>query len=310
MKTLRFGLIGLGYFGKNYARLLQQIPGVDLVSISSRSKEAFEKYSSVLPQSTSTTTNYSDILKDPSIDCVVIATPASTHLDIATSAINAGKHVLLEKPMALNLNEADKLREIVEKGKSTFMLGHQLVYQDHLNWLKNHIAAGKLGEIRYVEADFLKFNPQLYAGSFLDAGTHVLSVMQNLFSPKNIEYAVRNSIARYDGLDSLTNAVIKFKNGPAANITTSWHHPEKTRRFAFHGTKGRAVFDDTKDIDKLSLFDGMQTDTYAIPPVTAKEPLRNELEHFIECVNAGKEPRTGIHSSFQIMEWLDAIYKA
>lgn len=306
MKTLRFGLLGLGHFGRNYARLLQGIRGVQLAAVSAKTEETLSQFKSALPKAALRTTDASLILENPGIDCVVIATPPSTHFQLAKKALECGKHVLLEKPMVQSLKEAKKLRALVGKGSSTFMVGHQYVYNDYIRYLRASIKSGSLGGVKCAFGEHLGFQARQDIGCLWDAGTHQLSMLQYLFNPGRVVEATGSSVAMRGRLfDDFTTAAIKFENGLFATVVVSWAGRQKIRKLAIVGDKEVALFDDVEAAGKLRFFssDGKSV----VPEISAGEPLRNEVEHFIHCIVTGEEPLTGIGSSYQITEWLDRI---
>ena len=326
MKVLRFGLLGLGNFGKHYVRLLQELEGVKLIAVANTSKEVFHGIKNPLPQSVIKTTDPLQIINNREIDCVVIATPPSTHFSLAQKAINAGKNVLLEKPMVTNLGEAKELMSIVEKSNNTFMVGHQYLYNDHIRYLKKEIEGGSLGSIYTVIADHVYFGPIRYdVGCFLDAGTHILSLIHYLFNPEKIAKVSGNSVKfNKKGCDDFTQVTVNFENSLIVNMRTSWFIPEKVRKFTIVGEKGIGVFDDLAEKEKLKFFyrPYPQTTTSGthshfltelskiqpvVPVVIDHEPLRNELEHFIDCIRKRETPLTGIKDSYVIAEWIDTI---
>ncbi|MBI3036789.1 Gfo/Idh/MocA family oxidoreductase [Candidatus Woesearchaeota archaeon] len=309
MKPLRFGLLGLGYFGRNYLRLLQDVKDARLEAVAAKTRETLEQYRSATPKEAIKTTNASEIIKNPEIDCVVIATPAATHFKLAKEALENGKHVLLEKPMVASLDEAKKLRALAEKSPSTFMVGHQYIYNDYVRYLHNSIA--ELGKISHAIAEHIYNGPvRDDTGCLWDAGTHQLAMVQYLFSPgKIISAAGRSVCMRNKGIDDFTAVAAKFENGLAATIIVTWLSPKKTRKLTVIGSKKNAVFDDIEEKGKLVFIDRKNGKKTA-PKIAAKEPLRNQVEHFIRCINTGQKPLTGIDSSYEIIEWLDKISRS
>ncbi|MBI2140914.1 Gfo/Idh/MocA family oxidoreductase [Candidatus Woesearchaeota archaeon] len=312
MKPLRFGLIGVGYFGRNYVKLLQSIPDAVLSAVATRTNESLAGIKDAIPKSAVATTNASLVLRNRDVDCVVIATPPSTHLAFVAEALEHGKHVLVEKPMATSLAEAKQLRAIVRKGSSTFMVGHQYVYNDYVRFLKKLIGDGGLGKARYVVGEHMCFPVRKDIGSFWDAAPHQLSLIQFLLSPGKIVEAGGKSIAvsgaksdAKSGFDDFTAATVRFESGLSATLITTWFGAKKTRLMTVVGDKAVAVFDDVEEKEKLRLFPSQH-----LPPVTAKEPLRNEVEHFISCIRNGNKPLTGIDSGYEIIEWLDRIARS
>ena len=312
MKPLRFGLLGTGYFGKNYVRLLQGMEGVELAAIASRTKETLAKFEDSVPTSAMKTTDASAVLKNPDIDCVVIATPPSTHLSFAKGALEKGKHVLVEKPMVKSLDEAKQLSLAAKKSSSTFMVGHQYVYNDYVRYLRSVIKLKSFGGIRYVLGEHLSSPVRGDIGCLWDAGPHHLSIIHYLFDPGNIVEVTGRSVAlSKSGFDDFTAATIKFETGLLATLVISWFGPEKIRKMTLVGERKMAVFDDAEEKDKLKLFQDNSGDSgYASPKIPAKEPLRNELEHFISCVRTGEPPLTGIDHGYAVVKWLDKISNA
>src|SRR3989344_4901333 len=246
MQTLNFAIIGVGRFGRHYIRLLQEMKGVKLVAVAARTKKSLGEVSHLLPVDVLQSTNPDAMLRKKDIDCVVIATPPSTHFSLAKKAIIAGKHVLIEKPMVKNISEAKKLRKIVKKSRKTFMVAHQYVYNDNVNRLKGLIKKGSLGKILFFEAEHFYPGPMRKdAGCFLDAGTHQLSVLQHILRPGRIK-SVSGASVSFSGskFDDLTSATIGFSGGITAYISVCWCYPEKTRFFAVVGSRKTAIYDD------------------------------------------------------------------
>ncbi|MBI2654820.1 Gfo/Idh/MocA family oxidoreductase [Candidatus Woesearchaeota archaeon] len=324
MERLNFAVIGAGRFGKHYIRNLQRIQGASLFGVAARTKETLDCIKGSVPSSAILTGNDDSLIKNKNVDCVVIAAPASTHFGLIKKTIEAGKNVLVEKPMVVNLKEAKLLRSIVKKHKSVFMVGHQYVYNDYIRHLQSSVKSGFIGKPNMVVAQYLYPEPiRSDIGCFWDAGTHYLSIIQHLFNPGSIAEVSGKSISTISKFDDFTSATIKFRSGLAASLIVSWIYPEKTRKFMVLGSKKAAVFDDVEEKGKLKYFpvsgkiknnsvyghfDGKVKSI--IPSIKAKDSLRNELGHFIDCVRNKKKPLTDIDRSCQITEWLDTISRA
>ncbi|MBI2144965.1 Gfo/Idh/MocA family oxidoreductase [Candidatus Woesearchaeota archaeon] len=299
MKPLRFGLLGTGYFGRNYVRVLAGMPGVELSAVMSKSGESSAGLA--LPGSVARTTDASLIFGNPDIDCVVIATPASTHFELAREALESGKHVLLEKPMVTSLDEARKLNAVVRKCGLTFMVGHQFVYNDHLRYLRSFLESGELGEVRHTIGEHILFLQRPDIGCFWDAAPHQLSMLRFLFNPGKIKRVTGVSLPG-SGLETFASATVRFESGLLSTVVVSCFG-SRARSLFVAGDGGSAVFDDDVP-DKLAIF---RKGKVSVPVVSAREPLLNEVGHFVSCIATGKEPLTGISSSFQVTEWLDRI---
>jgi len=312
MKTLKFGLIGVGYFGKNFARTLLQTQRANLVVASCKTKKSIKSLNSFLPKRIIKTNDSNSIFEDPLIDCVIIATPASTHFKLAKKAIESGKHVLLEKPMVKNFNEAKKLLKIVKKNKSTFMVGHQYLYNNYVEYIKEKISKNYLGKIKHA------FSYHHYIGSRVedigclwDAVTHQLSVLQYLFEPKEIINVTGKSVnLNENGYDDYFTAKIEFENKLIASMLVSRISNYKMRNFIFSGDKKTAFFNDYAKNHKLEFYSNKFPYKINKINLNATETLQNEVDHFIYCVNNNKTPRTNIENSFIISKWLEKISKS
>lgn len=327
-KILEFGVIGAGYFGRHYIRLLQDMPGAALRAVADRSWDSAEKNGVVFPPSVKRLTDARDMLADPEIDCVVIATPASTHASLAVAALAAGKHVLVEKPMAMNGEEAGLMSDTAEKGGRIFMVGHQYMYNDHIRHLKKKLDEGLLGNIQYLFAEHFSFGPiRSDIGCFAEMAVHELSLLDYLFSPGEIADVRGKSVDFLaSGREDFASIEICFASGLTAAIAVSWFAPEKIRRMTIAGDKGMAIFDDRRE-EKLKLFLHPYPSASATaaggasrflefseneiitPAIAGVEPLRNQLEHFISCVQTGIEPASGMAHSMRVMGMMDAVLR-
>ena len=315
MQTLNFGLIGVGRFGKHYIRLLQEMKGVKLVAVAAKTKKSLLGVSHLLRDDVLQLTNSGALLKMKTIDCIIIATPASTHFVLAKKSIEAGKNVLLEKPMVKNLAEAKKLRKIVKKSRKVFMVAHQYVYNDCVSFLKKEFKGGAFGKVSFVFADHFYPGPvRNDIGCFWDAGTHIFSVVQHLFNPGKITKVSGSPdvVTKY-GFDGFTQANVHFSKGLDLHLAVSCLYPEKSKLFAVVGSKKSAIFDDAANT-KIRIFENAGKSALGKPKTSVKkikynEPLKNELEHFVYCIRNRKEPFTGIESSYEITEWLDKVSK-
>ncbi len=302
--SLRFGIIGIGNFGKHYVRLLNGAEGAELIAVASRSPERFKLFENILPENIIKTIDATALINNAEVDCVVIATPSSTHFSLARQALAAGKHVLVEKPMVTTLAEAIELKKTVENSKNTFMVGHQYVYNDYIRFLKRYIDTGALGKIKNISAEHASSTMRTDIGCFMDVAPHQLSIINYMLGVSGTISAEAKGTFK-NGLDYAANVKIKFESGLTASLSAACIAPKKIRKFTIVGENGSAVFDDTAENNKLKIF--LRGEAPAIPIIDAKEPLQNQLNHFISCIKTGKTPLTGIESSYQVSEWLDKI---
>ena len=296
---VRCGLIGLGHFGKNYLRLLQDTDGVVLCAVANNLAEVFDVHKNLL-FGIRTTTNAEDIFSDPLIDVVFIVTPPSTHYSLIEAGLKAGKNVFVEKPMVLSLAEAKKVQALVKKSGKMFMTGYQYLFNENVLYIKREIEKGSFGNILEFKSEHFQSPARADVDIFWDAGSHPMSVFQYLFEPKKMISAEGEMTH-----DSVL-VKVKFENAPLFEIALSYFGKIKTRKITIVGEKATAVLDETREKNKLAIIKNGKT---IYPEIDSKEPLRTELEHFIDCVRTGETPLSNVDFGSQITEWLETISK-
>lgn len=290
MKTLNFALIGRGKFGKNYERLLKEIPGISLQAIV-----------------TASSGNLESVMQNPEINCVVIATPPKTHFALAKAALEAGKHVLLEKPMVVNLKEAEALKELVENSDRIFMVGFQYLFNDYIRYLKKEIGSESFGKIMNISFEHFQSQPRNDVNVFWDVAPHSISIFQFIFNLKKIiKVSGEQKNLENPNLEDYAKAKVQFDHGPLLDITTSWPGKEKIRKLTIQGERKTAVLDETKSAEKFILISNGDN-KITIPTISAGEPLKNEIEHFIDCIKNRKAPLTDINFGYFNTQWLEII---
>lgn len=290
MKPLRFGVIGTGRFGQHYMRLLSPGEGTELTATSHTTEET-EK-----------------ILRTPDIDAVVVATPVSTHAEITVAALQAGKHVLVEKPMVSTRKEVETVLEAAERGTYVLMVAHQYVYNDHVKKMKQLLQEEVLGKVLYISAEHMYPGPiRADVGCFLDAAVHELSILKYLFDVQKVT-GVQGRKMSFGATahEDFTSATVTFDSSLVVHLVHSRFAPEKKRQFTIVGERASLVFDDLAAEGKLklvtlpypkSLEHGAATSTsiemnIKQVEVLAEEPLKNELEYFVQCVQDTTRPLT------------------
>jgi len=321
-KIVRVAHVGFGYWGKDILRNLCSIKNVDVIGVCDTNKENLEKATEVVITNSKynpnlvATDKYNTIVLDPRIDAIVLATPPQTHSELAMQALKAGKHVFIEKPMTTNYQEAIDLvnQSIIEQ--KIVMVGHTFVYNPVINDLKSMIDSGELGNIYHIHFEMVnlgKFQPY---GVLWDLGPHGISVILHLLGNPEIDRIEINGIKaiKKDLLD-IAYLTLYFKNGSIANMQYSWLEPNKRRELTVVGSEKMAVFDDINPLEKLRIYNKGVSDNKSfsswgesivgyrhgniISPVTSTgEPLKNELEHFVDCIINNKKPITdGSHGA-------------
>jgi UDP-2-acetamido-3-amino-2,3-dideoxy-glucuronate N-acetyltransferase len=316
-QTPSIAVIGAGAWGQNIIRNFHEL-GV-LTTVCDVRGERLIKFKKQYP-TTHVTTNYYDILNSDYINCVVIATPAATHYEIAKLALLAKKHVYVEKPLALTVEEARDLVNVAETKKCKLMVGHILRYHPAITKLKEIIDSGELGNIKYVYSRRLNIGKIRTEESILwSFAPHDISVILYLLNeqPESV-YANGGGYVKNDIAD-VTLTMMDFPSGVKSHIFVSWLHPFKEQKLVVVGGKKMAVFDELTE-EKLFLYPHKIEWQQRIPvackaeaevvPVDMSEPLKLECQHFLDCVENDHTPLTDGYEGLRVLTILFAAQES
>lgn len=323
MNKISVGFIGFGYWGKNIIRNLMNMDNVDVRYVCDSNENNLSKAKKVCGTKTKYTRDYLDIIKDSSIQAVVIATPPQTHYDLAYQAIKARKHVFVEKPMTINYQKAIDLSGRAITDNLVLMVGHTFVYNPVINDLKKLIDSGELGKIYYIDFQMTNLGKFQKYNVLWDLAPHGLSIILHLLNnPEVVDVRINGIEAIKKGLIDIAYLTIYFKNGTFANTHFSWLNPNKTRQLTVVGSKKMAVFDDINPLEKLRIYNkgisedksfsswgesivGYRHGNIVTPVTSTGEPLRKELEHFVDCILNNKIPTTDGRNGAKIVEIIE-----
>ena len=316
------GVVGLGYWGPNLARHFQSLPGCELAWCCDSDISRWEPLEERL-RPARFTDRLEDLLEDPQLDAVALATPVPTHAPLAIAVLEAGKHCFVEKPLAVSVEDAERVTLAAAVADRVLMVGHLLEYHPGILALKAVVDAGELGELRYIYSNRLNLG-QLRAdeNALWSLGAHDVSVVLALAGEEPSElHALGESYVR-DGVEDVVFAFLRFPSGLAAHLHLSWLDPHKERRFTVVGAKRMATFDDMAAEHKLTIYDkGFDEhaggyDTYTAraggvrsPQIADTEPLRLECEHFVACIREHRPPRTDGASGVRVVRVLEALQR-
>lgn len=316
----RIGVIGLGYWGPNLARNFAALPDAELAWLCDADPAALERQALLHP-SARTTSEVEELLADESLDAVVVAAPVPQHASLATRALEAGKHVFVEKPLAGTLAEAEALVELADRARGTLMVGHLLEYHPGIERLKRLIDDGELGEIRYVYSQRLNLG-QLRAdeNALWSLGPHDVSVALSLVGEEPVDVWARGESYMRPGVEDVVFGYMRFASGVAAHMHLSWLDPHKERKITVVGDRRMATFDDMRLEGKLTVYDKGFDQSFEShseymarsgdiwqPRVSNEEPLRLECAHFVECVRTGSPPRTDARAGLRVVRALERL---
>jgi len=317
MSTPIVAVAGCGYWGKNLVRNFHALGALYYVC-DARQSALIEVAGNL---DVNKTTEFDQVLDDPSIDALVISTPAAQHFDMARKALLKGKDVYVEKPLALHAEQARELAELAAAGSRILMVGHILEYHPAILELKRLIRDGDLGKVQYIYSTRLNLGKLRTEENILwSFAPHDVSAI--LYLLDEIPGRIWTHAGTYVSADipDTTLTTCKFRSGVHAHIFVSWLHPFKEQKLIIVGDKEMAVFDDLEPERKLVLYPH-RIDWLDRVPVARKnegrvvslpkvEPLRSECEHFLECVQTRQEPRTNGHSGVRVLQVLEAAEKS
>jgi len=306
--------IGYGYWGRNVARNFAELGCLGaVIDADPAAAEAAAKALGVPAGK-----NFEQVLADPAIDGVSIASPAVMHAGHIKAALEAGKHVFVEKPLALDLGAAEKLCILAESRKLRLMVGHLLQYHPAFVRLRELAEAGTFGRVLHVHSNRLSLGKIRTEENVLwSFAPHDVSMILALFGAEPVEVSAHGSAFMTPGVADTASVGLRFADGGSARIDASWLNPFKEHRLTLVGEKAFAVFEDSEpDWDaKLKLYHHRLDRTGAVPTavkadaeqiaVARLEPLKEECRHFVECIDRGLTPRTDGREGLRVLKVLD-----
>lgn len=324
---VNIGVIGYGYWGPNLVRNFAQMPQSNLVACCDLNPDNLKKVELLYPD-VSVTQDIDDLLNNPSVDAVVIASSAVTHFELAKKALLAKKHVMVEKPLTLSSSTARDLIDIADKEGLTLMVGHLLEYHPAVGYIKGLIESGELGDILYLYTQRLNLGQvRKDENALWSLAPHDISIIFYLLGDKEpVEVSARGESYITDGIEDTVFCSISCTDKVMAHIHVSWLDPHKIRKLTVVGNKKMAVFDDMESAEKVRIYDkGVGADPdyklygedltlrfgdITIPSIKMREPLRAECEHFIESIETGKRPRSDGYDGLRVVKVLEAAQKS
>jgi predicted dehydrogenase len=317
----RVGLIGFGYWGPNLARVLCQSTSCQFVACCDRDPRNLDRALRAYPQVRG--------FRDPSemwdsVDAVVVATPISTHYTIACEALSRGKHVLVEKPIAHGASYAQELVSLADRNGCVLMTGHTFIYSPAVMKVKQLIESDALGDLYYLSLS--RVNLGLYQKDvdvIWDLAVHDISILIYWLENMPTGGSAFGRCCVQQNKNDVAFLWFQFPGGVIASIEVSWLSPQKMRRTTLIGSKRMILYDDTEPADKVKVYDRgvslqapqsfgefqltYRTGDMVAPHVGNREPLLSEVEHFVECIESGKTPRTDGRFGLRVVEALEMV---
>lgn len=324
---LNVAIVGAGYWGKNLVRNFATAKRCSLKYVCDLDKKLLAVQKKNFP-SIVTTTNLEEVLSDTEIDAVVIATEVPTHFEIAQKSLEAGKHTYVEKPLTLKADDAKALVELAKEKKLKLMVGHLLEYHPAVNFLKEMIDKGQLGQPYYMYTQRVNLGiVRQDENAWWSLAPHDISVICYLLGSEPVSVAAHGQCYLQKNIEDVVFATIKFADGKVANVHCSWLDPHKIRKMTVVGSEKMVTFDDMEATEKIRIYDKGAavkhdiTTSYAevislrfgdivIPKVPSGEPLALECKHFIDCVLDGMPIRSDGIEGLRVVRVLEAGQKS
>jgi predicted dehydrogenase len=310
-ERINLALIGNGYWGSKLLRVASALPQCRLRVVCDPDPAKLEEVGHHLDLST--TTSFEEVVARDDVDALLLASPAGLHAAQAELALRAGKHVFVEKPLALTVEDCRRVCETAAECERTLMVGHTFVYSEPVRELRRRIAAEELGRVLYIYAQRLNlgaFRDDM--GAMWDLAPHDVSILLYLLGERPLRVAAREFSLLGDDLGDVSFMMLEFPGGVVAHLHDSRLDPRKVRQLTVVGDRKMAVYDDTDVEAPIRIYDRgadrqrteellkqqgfgefkfeVRSGDVLLPKITALEPLRTEIEHFVDCIRTGREP--------------------
>jgi predicted dehydrogenase len=303
----RIGQVGVGQWGKNLARNFAEL--AELAWLCDADESLLADLGQRYPKGR-LTTKVDEVLADETVDALVIATPVPTHYELARRAIEAGKHVFVEKPPAMRGAELEELCELSEERGTVLMPGHLLLYHPGVAKLKEIVQSGELGDVLYVYGNRQNLGTfRTNENALWSLGVHDLSVLLHLLEEEPHEVRAHGNAFITGGVEDVVFCYLNFPSGKMAHMHLSWLDPHKIRRITVVGNDRMAVFDDMEPDRKITVYDNWRTrtgDVYS-PKVDATEPLKLECRHFLRLVAGEGDPHKAARDAVPVVRALEQL---
>jgi predicted dehydrogenase len=322
-ERIAVGVVGCGYWGPNLIRNFKGLPNCHLGAVCDVNQARLKHMVSLYPD-VEGVTDFDHLLNGVGIDAVVVATPVKYHYALAKASLLAGKHTLIEKPMAASSAECEELIEIAKRNGLVLMIGHTFLYSAPVRKIAEIVQAGDIGEIRYINSRRLNLGLfQKDINVAWDLAPHDISIILHILGELPQTVNCQGNAHVTPGIEDVTNISLSFRHKRFATIQSSWLEPRKVRDMTIVGTRRMIVYDDLQTHEKIRIYDVRverppHYDTFAdfhysyhygdsyIPHIQQEEPLKAECQHFLDCIAKGIKPLTSGYEGLELVRILEA----
>ncbi len=325
-RHVKVGVLGAGYWGPKLIRNFQEIPDAEMAMVCDLQEDRLAHIGELYP-AIRLTKDYRELLASD-VEAVAIATPIPTHYQLAKEALLAGKHVLVEKPLTSNSEQAEELVELAAETGLTLMVGHTFEYNPAVEYLRRLVSSGELGRIYYINATRVNlgiFQPDINV--VWDLAPHDVSILMFVLGAVPVNVSARGGAYVQRRIHDVAYLTLHFPGEVLADVRVSWLDPCKIRRITVVGSRKMVVYDDVEPTEKIKIYDkGVDVPPYSdtfeefhlsyrygditTPAIPNVEPLRVECEHFLHCVRTGEKPRSDGQNGLEVVRILEAATRS
>jgi len=316
-------VVGAGNWGRNLVRNFASLPGAELRYVCDTNEKARLAMAQAYPKIRAVT-ELAAPLHDPAVEAVVVATDAPSHYHVAKAALEAGKHVYVEKPLTLSAAQAQELTDLAASLGRKLMVGHLLEYHPAVEYIKDLVARGAVGDTLYLYTQRVNLGiVRSTENAWWSLAPHDISVACYLFDATPASVSATGHAYLQEGIEDVVFATLKFADGRMAHVHVSWLDPHKIRKVTLVGSHKMVVFDDMSAAEKIRIYDKgadvrrgsvqsyaeaitLRTGDIRIPKIPGGEPLRLECQHFIQCITKDAQPRSDGADGVRVVKVLEA----
>jgi predicted dehydrogenase len=325
--VINIGVVGYGYWGPNLVRNLAETPGATVAAVADLDLSKLATLQRRYP-AIKATNDFNELLADPSIDAIAVATPVHTHFELGLAALRAGKHVWMEKPMTERSSQARQLLDEAERRRRTLIVDHTFIYTGAVSKMGEIIRSGDLGQIYYY--DSVRVNLGLFqrdVSVISDLAVHDFSILDFLLGEHPVAVSASGTNHFPGTPENLAYVTLFYGSGSIAHINVSWLAPVKVRQILVGGSKKMITYDDLEPSEKVKVYDkgvhltddplqihemrvGYRTGDMWAPKLSMTEALRVEGEHFVDCIEHGATPRTDGELGLRVVQLIEAATRS
>ncbi|HTV60775.1 MAG TPA: Gfo/Idh/MocA family oxidoreductase [Verrucomicrobiae bacterium] len=322
---IRIGLIGYGYWGPNYARVFSETPDSMVTAICDGQPERLARAAARFPE-VAVCGDAGELLARKDVDAVVVSTPATTHFELARRALASGRHVLVEKPLATEVEHCEQLAELAEQQERVLMVAHTFLYNAGIRKVHECVKSGAFGHVHYLHSTRTNLGPIRHdVNAIWDLAPHDISIFNYLLGQQPSWASAIGSRVLMNNREDVGFITLGYPDRVLANIHVSWADPNKVREVVVVGSRQRIVFNDMDDLERVRIFEKgvsvgeqdaesfgefkllIRDGDIVSPRIPFSEPLRNQVADFIECVSSNRKPVSDAATGTLVVQTLKAI---